>query len=253
MQHLRRALFSALLLPSYLWCAALFHGQQATGNVIPEDAQRYFVQANTRFHQAQSPDDYREAAALYKQALELAPHFGNAWYNLAKVQEKLEQYDDAIASLKHFLADSPNDPEARTAQDHVYELEALKEKAKRTQEKANGPTWTDPATGLMWTKKDNGSDVTWQQAMDYCQNLQLDGHSDWRLATPAELRDIYDQNVNVGGWHVKGNLQLSGRQWSGSHLRSTGGGFDFADGFGLAYNPSYSTQFRVLCVRRSKE
>jgi serine/threonine-protein kinase len=27
--------------------------------------------------------------------------------------------------------------------------------------------WTDPATGLMWTKKDNGKDMNWQQATDY--------------------------------------------------------------------------------------
>ena len=115
----------------FMMCIATAHAQRPAAPAIPEDARRYYVQANTRVHDAQSPDDYQQAAALYQQALAIAPHFGNAWYNLSKVQEKLGQYDDAIASLKHFLADSPNDPEARTAQDHEYELETKRdEKAK---------------------------------------------------------------------------------------------------------------------------
>ena len=37
--------------------------------------------------------------------------------------------------------------------------------------------WTDPATGLMWTKESNASNVTWYQAKDYCANLRLGGYS----------------------------------------------------------------------------
>src|ERR1035437_10122075 len=53
---------------------------------------------------------------------------------------------------------------------------------------ALNPTWTDPATGLMWTKKDNGSDVDWNQASAYCSNLQLAGYKDWRLPNIEELQ-----------------------------------------------------------------
>ena len=31
--------------------------------------------------------------------------------------------------------------------------------------------WIDPSTGLMWTAKDNGDDITWGKAMKYCRNL----------------------------------------------------------------------------------
>ena len=48
-------------------------------------------------------------------------------------------------------------------------------------------TWTDPATGLMWTKESNSTNVTWNQAKDYCANLHLGGYSNWRLATIDEL------------------------------------------------------------------
>ncbi|MFP5237877.1 MAG: DUF1566 domain-containing protein [Acidobacteriota bacterium] len=42
-------------------------------------------------------------------------------------------------------------------------------------------TWTDPATGLMWAARDNGSDVNWNQAKEYCSKLRLAGDRDWRL------------------------------------------------------------------------
>ena len=118
-----------------------------------------------------------------------------------------------------------------------------------------GKIWTDPETRLMWTKKDNGSNVTWQQAMDYCRNLQLAGHSDWRLPTIDELQGIYDPNANVDGWHVKGNLQLSAWHWSSSQGTASGEAWAFAfndekRASGRLGNSSY---LRALCVRRSGE
>jgi tetratricopeptide (TPR) repeat protein len=128
--HLNRSPFLALLL-LLLALASSTHAQQPATTNIPEDARGYFIQANTLYKTAQNKTDYQQAVSLYKQALQIAPHFGNCWYNLSKVQEKLELYDDAIASIKQFLADSPNDPDARAAQDHVYELMALKSKSAR--------------------------------------------------------------------------------------------------------------------------
>jgi hypothetical protein len=107
----------------------------------------------------------------------------------------------------------------------------------------------------MWTKKDNGSKVTWQEATDYCRNLQLAGHSDWRLPTIDELKSIYNENVNIGGNHVKGNLQLSiWWDWSSSQGEDSGeawafglsdyGGVD-SGLLGVSHNG------RALCVRRS--
>lgn len=83
----------------------------------------------------------------------------------------------------------------------------------------------------MWTKKDNGSDVNWNQANAYCSNLHLAGYSGWSLTTIQELQGIYDPSVgsqslfNDGAKfnvHVKGNLNLTGWDWSSSQVDASG-------------------------------
>jgi hypothetical protein len=130
--------------------------------------------------------------------------------------------------------------------------------------------WLDPSTGLMWAGKDNGKDVSWRKAVKYCHGLRLDGYLDWRLANMAELQGIYDKTIEAPGlagpakasqaftWHVKGNLFLTGNQWSGHQvtgripLESYEDYFDFNEGkpdrdpSGWPY-PSLG--MRALCVR----
>jgi hypothetical protein len=131
--------------------------------------------------------------------------------------------------------------------------------------------WTDPSTGLTWAGKDNGKDVSWKKAMKYCRDLRLAGYSDWKLATRAELGAIYDRNANAPGlagldkepstWHVKGNLFLTGDEWSSERRYDDRGRpdgyswyFDFNEGksnddpTGFPYPHSL---MRALCVRGS--
>jgi hypothetical protein len=105
--------------------------------------------------------------------------------------------------------------------------------------------------------------------MKYCRDLRLAGYSDWRLANMAELQGIYDPNANAPGrdgqrastWHVKGNLFLTGNQWSSNYRMDDRGRpigyayyFDFNEGrpnddpTGFLYP---STFMRALCVRGS--
>ena len=44
-------------------------------------------------------------------------------------------------------------------------------------------TITDTATGLMWQKGSSSSDHTWEEALSYCERLNLGGYTDWRLPT----------------------------------------------------------------------
>ena len=92
-------------------------------------------------------------------------------------------------------------------------------------------TWTDPATGLMWAKESNDSNVTWNQARDYCATLHRGGYSNWRLAAIEELAEIYDPTQDVGGCHVKGGVTFHELCWSWSS--STGIASGEAWGFGF--------------------
>jgi hypothetical protein len=53
-------------------------------------------------------------------------------------------------------------------------------------------TVTDTSTGLMWQKETPDDAKTWEQALSYCENLTLGGHTDWRLPTIKELRSLVD-------------------------------------------------------------
>ena len=53
-------------------------------------------------------------------------------------------------------------------------------------------TITDHATGLMWMQSDNAQAVKWQNALNYAENSQFAGYSDWRLPDTKELESIVD-------------------------------------------------------------
>ncbi len=125
-------------------------------------------------------------------------------------------------------------------------------------------TWTDPATGLMWTKMDNGSDVDWKQATAYCSNLQLASYSGWRLPTIEELQGIYDPSVRVQTAFdfgvvsvlVKGKLKLTGWDWSstqGDKPEWAARTFGFSGENRGAFPHRFNYNMRALCVRRSGE
>jgi hypothetical protein len=136
--------------------------------------------------------------------------------------------------------------------------------------------WVDPSTMLMWAAKDNGRDVNWREAAKYCRELRLAGFSDWRLATVEELEALHDNAAKAPGlgagkkgsgattWPVKGNLFLTGNQWSSSQRLDSAGRpsglfwcFNFRNRVRISDDGSrFSGRFakhgkRALCVRQS--
>lgn len=58
-------------------------------------------------------------------------------------------------------------------------------------------TVTDNVTGLMWQQIPVSENMTWEEAIDYCENLELAGYDDWRIPTAKELFGISDFTT---GW-----------------------------------------------------
>ncbi len=53
-------------------------------------------------------------------------------------------------------------------------------------------TYTDVATGLMWTTEVLDEGISWEAALDYCETLTRAGYSDWRLPNLHELNSRYN-------------------------------------------------------------
>lgn len=58
-------------------------------------------------------------------------------------------------------------------------------------------TITDLNTGLMWEQVPSSEDYTWDEAVAYCENLELGGYDDWRMPSCKELYSISDFGA---GW-----------------------------------------------------
>ncbi len=58
-------------------------------------------------------------------------------------------------------------------------------------------TVTDNLTGLMWAKNANlpMTHITWQEALDYANNLTFKGYDNWRLPTVKELLSLIDYST----------------------------------------------------------
>ena len=62
---------------------------------------------------------------------------------------------------------------------------------------ANG-TVLDNVTSLVWQQEDDDENTrTWEEALAYCEALDLAGHTDWRLPNIRELFSIIDRSLSI--------------------------------------------------------
>jgi len=60
----------------------------------------------------------------------------------------------------------------------------------------SGDVVSDSTTGLEWQDNSdtNGTQRTWQEAIDYCEDLSLESYNDWRLPNINELKTLIDKS-----------------------------------------------------------
>ena len=58
-------------------------------------------------------------------------------------------------------------------------------------------TVTDDVTGLTWQQVPSAEDMTWEEAVEYANELELGGYDDWRMPSAKELYSIADFST---GW-----------------------------------------------------
>jgi tetratricopeptide (TPR) repeat protein len=104
---------------------------------LPEEARRFGVQAEREARSAApaepqntdastagvDTDRYVRAISLYKEALSIAPWWPPGYFDRAMLEARLNQFSAAASDMKVYLALAPDAPNARQAQDSVYEWE----------------------------------------------------------------------------------------------------------------------------------
>ena len=87
---------------------------------ISEEQRRYIVQANALSEEK----DYVRAISMYNKVIEMDPvAYPAAYSNLALLTAAIKNYDGAIFYMKKYLLLGPEDADARSAQDKIYEWE----------------------------------------------------------------------------------------------------------------------------------
>ncbi len=99
---------------------------------------------------------------------------------------------------------------------------------------------------------DLGSSMTWQQAMDACNNLTYGGYSDWILPSKDVLNTMYIHKGEIGGFAYD-NWDRDDWYWSCTH-ESQGNyyGYYWVQDFssGSQYGGGEYDTYLVRCVRR---
>lgn len=112
-------------------------------------------------------------------------------------------------------------------------------------------TWRDPQTGLVWTAKSSGDDVSWKEAKEICESLAAGVAGAWRLPALSELEGIY-LSTSSQRLKIRGEIELTGASiWSGEKSEEKGyeAGWYFAFGNGKrGWNPTHLAVNRALCV-----
>ncbi len=119
-------------------------------------------------------------------------------------------------------------------------------------------TVTDMATGLMWVQASADTDgdgtpdtMSWQDALAWCENLELASYSDWRLPDINELHSIVDHTRDIPTIDTTFFPHSGGLYWSAT-TSAVGTGsaawrLDFSKGD--IFSSGKSSDYRVRCVR----
>jgi len=108
----------------------------------------------------------------------------------------------------------------------------------------------DSVTKLEWQDDNITDTMEWQEAIEYCESLELGGYDDWRLPNINELKTIIDRSRYNPAIISAFEHTSSGNYWSSTTYEDY---HDFAWNVyfysGRVYNGSKGNDIYVRCVR----
>ena len=134
---LRRTMITLLIL-GMGWTGLGWTGA-AWGQGGNDEARRHMLRGMAAIEGAKTDADLALAVTEFRKATEIAPDLSAAWFNLGKVQTRLEDFGGAINSYKRYLALAPAAGDAQQVRDEIVKLEFRLERANVV--KSRGGTW----------------------------------------------------------------------------------------------------------------
>lgn len=112
---------------------------------LPEEVRKYRVQAEFAAGQKR----YDDAVRLYGEGVKLAPWWAQGHFNRALFLAERSRFRDAVIAMNKYLQLEPNAPNARAAQDKIYQWESMTQIAQT-------PTPAPRSGGLLATTRGGG-------------------------------------------------------------------------------------------------
>ncbi len=184
---------------------------------VPEEANRAFIKGGVFQTEAKEPSGYELAVAAYREALRIAPWWGDAYFNLGAALTSAGRFEEAIAALSSYKASVPvGSAEWRDAQNRIYALEARLEMASAKPDRSLAGNWKVYVNGSPQQpggSTDNGGRTTWNASFHY----RLEAHDGQIIAyhvldsDPNVIKDQGWCRRNGGSWACQGDEQVFAR------------------------------------------
>ena len=112
-------------------------------------------------------------------------------------------------------------------------------------------TMTDKVTALSWQIVAEETQKTQAEAVTYCDNLDLGGHTDWRLPTRLEYVSVLDEGMGSGTAMPPAiPVDTQGTHWTASASGTTANAFFVMDDLSGVWNVAAGdTKLLARCVR----
>ncbi|MBR4531617.1 DUF1566 domain-containing protein [bacterium] len=107
-------------------------------------------------------------------------------------------------------------------------------------------TVTDSTTGLVWQK--SYVNKTWENALSYCEGLELAGHTDWRLPNKNELESLINHDKRYPASDFPA-MPSSGAFWSSTSYQGGSDAYYLEFGTGIPGDTEKNVKAGVRCVR----
>lgn len=98
---------------------------------VPDEAKRYMIRGQAMFKKLKDKEGYGDVVAEFEKAVQVAPWWASAYFNLALMQEKAGDSLSAMRNLKLYLVAKPHAKDAGTVNRKIIELELKAEEAEK--------------------------------------------------------------------------------------------------------------------------